>query len=170
MEPDNQKLLELMQRRLEKLELLKSELLAGQDAFTQFNLEAAVQHVTEQRELCAALRRLDEVLTNLMREPVLVAQARKNRALTEAGVARSLSLEALSRGLDSDSAGRLQTILDRMEVLRLDLRRLTKTQDEFLRRSRRNTNVLLNLTLNCMGTYGPVNPASAHTSLAWTGA
>ncbi len=160
MEGDNQKLVELLQRRLDTLELLRAELLAGQEAFTQFNLEAALQHVAEQAELCVALRRLDQALTNLRRG-----------ALTEPGLeTRSLSFEALARELDSDSAGRLRTILDRMEAVRSGLRRLTKTQGEFLRRSRRNTNVLLNLALNCMGTYGPVKSASAFAASTWIGA
>jgi len=160
MEGDNQALLELLQRRLATLELLTQELLASQRAFMEFNLQAVFQHVTQQGELCDTLCRLDHSLMNGMRG-----------MMTQLGSEfSSFSLEALVRQMDPDSARRLRTILDRMEATRVDLRQLNRTQGEFLRRSRRNTDVLLNLAMSYMGTYGP--PKSASSPLArsaWSG-
>lgn len=150
MEDDNQALLELLQHRVETLELLTKELLASQKAFTEFNLQAVLQHVTRQAELCDSLCRLDHSLLN-------GTQGMLTQPLSESS---SFTLEALARRMDSGSARRLRTILDRMEAQRVDLRRLNRTQGEFLRRSRRNTGVLLNLAMSCMGTYGPPKSAS----------
>jgi hypothetical protein len=142
---NNHTVLELLQHRLETLELLTKELMASQRAFTEFNLQAVLQHVTGQAELCDALCRLDHALMNETRG-----------VLTQAGAEiSSVSLEALVRAMDSGSARCLRTILDRMEAARVGLRRLNHAQGEFLRRSRRNTDVLLNLMTSCMGTYGP---------------
>jgi hypothetical protein len=146
---NNHTILELLQHRLETLELLTKELLATQRAFTKFDLQAVLQHVSEQAELCHALCRLDHALMNQTRG-----------VLTRPGAEiSSVSLEALVRAMDSDSARCLRTILDRMEAARVGLRRLNHAQGEFLRRSRRNTDVLLNLMTSCMGSYGP--PKSA---------
>jgi hypothetical protein len=152
MEGDNQALLELLQHRLETLELLTKELLASQRAFTAFNLQAVLQHVTQQGELCDALCRLDQAL--MSRAHGMLTQLQSETS--------SVSLEALVRQMDADSARRLRTILGRMEATRVDLRRLNRTQGEFLRRSRRNTDVLLNLAMSCMGTYVPPKTASPY--------
>jgi hypothetical protein len=153
---DNQAILELLQHRLETLELLTRELLASQKAFTEIDLKGVLQHVTQQRELCDALCRLDQGLMSQTRG-----------MLTQLGSeASSFSLQALVPQMDPDSARRLRTILDRMEATRVDLRRLNRTQGEFLRRSRRNTDVLHNLAMSCMGTYGP--PKAASPLALWT--
>jgi flagellar biosynthesis/type III secretory pathway chaperone len=149
MESANQTILELLQHRLETLELLTKEVVASQRAFTEFSLQAVLQHVTQQGELCGALFRLDQALMN-----------QRRGVLTQRGSETPFfSLEALVGQMDPESARRLQAILDRMEATRIDLRRLNQTQGEFLRRSRRNTDVLLNLAMSFMGTYGP--PKSA---------
>lgn len=150
MESNNQTIFELLQHRLETLELLTKEVLASQRAFTEFNLQAVLQHVSQQAELCDTLCRLDHALMN-----------RTQGVSTQAGPeSSSFSLESLVRQMDPDSAGQLRTILDRMEATRAHLRRLNRTQGEFLRRSRRNIDVLLNLAMSCMGTYGPPKAAS----------
>jgi hypothetical protein len=150
MESNNQTIFELLQHRLETLELLTKELLASQRAFTEFNLQAALQHVSQQAELCDTLCRLDHALMN-----------RTQGVSTQVGPeSSSFSLESLVRQMDPDSAGQLRTVVDRMEATRAHLRRLNRTQGEFLRRSRRNIDVLLTLAMSCMGTYGPPKAAS----------
>jgi hypothetical protein len=156
---DNQAILELLQHRLETLELLTKELLASQRAFTESQLQATLQHVTQQADLCDALCRLDHALMNQTQG--MLTQLRPETS--------SVSLEALVRQMDSDSARRLRTILDRMEATRAHLRRLNRTQGEFLRRSRRNTAVMLNLAMSYMGTYGPPKSASPLTPSTWIG-
>jgi FlgN protein len=160
MERDNEAILELLQQRLETLELLTRELLASQKAFAGIDLKAVLQHVTQQRELCDALCRLDQGLMSRTRG-ILTTQLGSE--------ASSFSLAALVAQMDPDSAGRLRTILDQMEATRADLRRLNRTQGEFLRRSRRNTDVLLNLAMSCMGTYGPPKAARPRALLTWSG-
>jgi hypothetical protein len=156
MERDNQAILELLQRRLETLELLTRELLASQKAFTEIDLKSVLQHVTQQRELCDALCSIDQGLMSQTR----------GRITQLGSEGSSFSLEALVPQMDPDSARCLRMILDRMEATRADLRRLNRTQGEFLRRSRRNTDVLLNLAMSCMGTYGP--PKAASPLAVWT--
>jgi hypothetical protein len=148
---DNQTILELLQRPLETLELLTKELLASQRGFTEFNLQAVLQHITQQRELCDTLCGLDHALMHWTRGMPTQLDS----------VTFFFSLEALARQMDPDSARCLGAILDRMEATRIRLRRLNRTQGDFLLRSRRNTDVLLNLAMSCMGTYGPPKPATA---------
>jgi len=147
---DNQAILDLLQHRLETLELLTKELLASQRGFAEFNLPAVLQHLTQQRELCDTLCCLDQALMN--RTQGTPAQPGSETS--------SFSLEAFVCQMDPDSARRMRTVVDRMEATRAHLRWLNRTQGEFLRRSRRNTDVLLNLTMSCMGTYGPPKAAS----------
>ena len=137
--------LDLLERRHGVLNLLVEGLRDSRSAFIGLNLDAIQQHTTEQGNLCTEVRFLDQEMKDV-----------KGKLAVEYHLdERTVGSESLAKQLDPDTARRLRLLLQGLESIQADVRRLNRVQAELLRRSRRSIHVLMNVVANCQGTYQP---------------
>ena len=137
--------LDLLERRHSVLTLLVEGLRDSRGAFIGLNLDAIQQHTAEQGDLCTEVRFLDEEMKDV-----------KGKLAVEYHLdERTVGSESLAKQLDPDTARRLRLLLQGLESIQAEVRRLNRVQAELLRRSRRSIHVLMNVVANCQGTYQP---------------
>jgi len=135
--------LELLEKRLETLRLLATDLDESRAAYVSLDLRSMHQHISRQENLCAEIRMLDGELQS-MKENL--------RSLAAAGEMPS-TLNELEAQLDPMSARQLHVLLGGLKAIQADVQRLSRVHSELLRRSRRSVNVLLNFLAHYSGTY-----------------
>jgi uncharacterized protein YhaN len=143
MKREVQHYLELLEKRLETLRLLATDLDESRAAYVTLDLRSMHQHISRQENLCTEIRMLDGELQN-MKESL--------RSLAAAGEMPS-TLNELEAQLDPISARQLHVLLGGLKAIQADVRRLSRVHSELLRRSRRSVNVLLNFLAHYSGTY-----------------
>ena len=148
--------LELLKRRVASLRLMAKELRDCRDCFTRMDLEEAWEHISYQQGLCSEIRFLDGELRGLRRQ------------LAEGG---GLEPEGMSTAVfaglfDAASASQLLQVIEEVAAAQQSVRRLNRVYAGLLRRSRRSTNVLINVMTSYMGTYSPPRGRKA-PSLPW---
>jgi len=149
MRNDVQRYLDLLERRQGVLRLLADGLQQSRQAFIALNLEAIQQYTTDQENLCAEIRFLDQE-TEEVRQKLAAAFHLDNQ---------TVDVEALAKQLDPNTGRRLRLLLNGLASVQADVRRLNRVQAELLRRSRRSINVLMNLIAHCQGTCQPSSPS-----------
>jgi hypothetical protein len=145
MRNDVQRYLDLLERHLGVLRLLADALRQSRQAFVGMNLGAIQQYTADQENLCAEIRFLNQEMEEVKHK--LAVEFRLD--------SKTVDLKLLARQLDPDTARRLRLLLNGLESIQADVRRLNRVQAELLRRSRRSINVLMNLVANCQATCPP---------------
>lgn len=143
MKSEVERYLELLERRLETLRLLATDLDESRSAYVTLDLRAMHQHIMHQENLCTEIRMLDSELQNLK------VKLKESAARGE----MPSSLSRLEAQLDPTSARQLTLLLGGLRAIQADVRRLSRVHSELLRRSRRSVNVLLNFLAHYSGTY-----------------
>jgi hypothetical protein len=150
MEPENSRLIKLMEERLQDLKGLALEIQSSQQACVSADIEALRAHDRRKERLCTEIRRLDNEIHDLL------------PPLHPAGPVRSF-LEASVAGKGPEgrkAAVRLRGLLNESEAARLEVSKLNETYAEFLTRARSNLNVMINVLSHCMGIYPSLRPAA----------
>jgi sugar-specific transcriptional regulator TrmB len=127
--------LNLLERRLDTLRRLATQLKESQDAYTAMDLDRINHYINYQENLCDEIRSFDDQIREL------------HKSLC---VALNLELDlstptALMSHLDESSQRKLKVVARGLANIQADVKRLNRVQAELLKRSKRSINVLINL-------------------------
>lgn len=147
--PDNQRYLELLERRLDLLGSLAAALQECRGDFVAMDLGAMERRIAEQEQLCARIRSLDSEISNM-----------QARCSPSAGPPRSSDTPSRSGSAEGDSHTdqQIRATIGRIAAAQLELKRANDAHQAMLRRSRRTVQVLLNVFNSLAPTYSA--PAS----------
>lgn len=145
MKSERERVIELLQTRLERLRLLGRDLIECRQSFVQLDLAGMHDHIQLQERLCLEIRSLDAELSRVV--AALGAEMKMPRQLNP--------YDALPDVFRSDGGERLTPLLVTMAATQADVRQLNRVQGEMLVRSRRWLNALANMMPSVAGTYQP---------------
>lgn len=143
MEHDEKQLIELLQKRLQKLKILAQEITSAQEACVALDLEALRIHDQQKAQLCAEIGTLDLEIS------AIVPKHNSSGPLGEM-LAAGQSNEA---GIDQVMARRLSALFEESKATRAEVQRLNCVYAQFLARSRATLNVMINVISHCLGVY-----------------
>lgn len=146
--------LAVLEQRLAALDRLAAVLREAQSAVVAMDLGRTLQTTLHQQDLCQEIRCFDRQLAALA--PSLASAP---------GIGVKWSApEELWGCLDGDSQRKLRSLLNGLEKIQAEIRRLNRIQAVLLCRSRRSVNVLLNVMGHYTGVYGPRRAVGAATA------
>jgi len=135
MEREIDRYLNLLERRLDTLRQLATQLKASQEAYTAMDLDRITYYINYQENLCSEIRSFDDQIRQL------------HKSLCDA-LHQELDLAApdsLMAHLDERAQRRLKVVTQGLANIQADVKRLNRIQAELLKRSRRSINALINL-------------------------
>ena len=135
MEPEIDRYLNLLERRLDTLRRLATQLKESQEAYTAMDLDRITYYINYQENLCNEIRSFDDQIRQL------------HKSLCDA-LNQELDLAApdsLMSHLDERAQRKLKVVTQGLANIQADVKRLNRVQAELLKRSQRSINVLINL-------------------------
>jgi sugar-specific transcriptional regulator TrmB len=135
MEPEIDRYLNLLERRLNTLRQLAIQLKESQDAYTAMDLDRITYYINYQENLCNEIRAFDAQIRGLHQS--LCNALHQELDLTAPA--------ALMPHLDETSQRKLKVVMQGLSNIQADVKRLNRVQAELLKRSKRSINVLINL-------------------------
>jgi flagellar biosynthesis/type III secretory pathway chaperone len=135
MQPELDRYVNLLERRLDSLRQLAVQLKETQHAYTAMDLNRITQYINQQENLCNEIRSFDDQIRELSKS----LSAALNLELDLAAP------EVLMSHLDESSQRKLKVVTQGLANIQADVRRLNRVQAELLKRSKRTVNMLINM-------------------------
>jgi hypothetical protein len=154
MNPDREKILELLERRLELVRALIRLGAQWRRAFIDWNLDHSEQCAAEEEKLSRQILALDMEIAS--HEGRRLPRSDQNAAVHSAGAAKSLEM-------NWHTDRKIREVLDRMRALHLELKQSNEIRKSILRRSKITMTALRNLFNSHAPTYAAPAPASTGT-------
>jgi hypothetical protein len=154
MNPDREKILSLLERRLELVRALIRLGALWRRAFIDWNLDQSEQCATEEEKLSRQILALDMEIASHHTRPL--QRSEQNSAVHSAAAPAPAEM-------DWQKDGRIREMLDRMRALHLELKQSNEIRKAILNRSKITMTALRNLFNSHAPTYAAPTPSSTGT-------
>jgi sugar-specific transcriptional regulator TrmB len=135
MEREIDRYLNLLEKRLDTLRQLATQLKECQHAYTAMDLDRITHYISCQENLCGEIRSFDDQIRELQKSLCSALDPELDRAAPESLMSR----------LDESSQRKFDVVIRGLANIQADVKRLNRVQAELLKRSKRSINVMINL-------------------------